>query len=317
MSLDLSVVIVSYNTRDLLRDCLRSVFASLDCPLPLSTPDASGHLAAEVWVVDNASADGSAALVATEFPQVRLVANDKNLGFAAANNQALHQSKGRYVLLLNPDAVVLGDAFGHLVAFLDENPAAAAAGAVLLNGDGTLQDSCFHFPTLLMSLFDFFPLNHRVSNSRWNGRYPLRRYAGHPFPIDHPLGACLIVRRAVAEKVGWLDADFFMYCEEVDWCLRIKRAGWQIYCVTQAKVIHYGGQSTAQFRGQMLVALHHSRQQLFAKHYGPGYQWAHRQIVRLGVAAEALRAWRSARRGQIGEQELIERMAAYNTIFRL
>lgn len=315
MSLDLSVVIVSFNTRELLRECLRSTLASLSCP-PNRDQGASDW-SWEAWVVDNASPDGSAAMVAADFPNVRLIANEENRGFAAANNQALRQSTGRYVLLLNPDTVVQGSAFAELVSFMDRTPAAGAAGVSLLNPDGTPQQSCFRFPTLLMSFFDFFPLNHRLTNSRLNGRYPLHRHAGGPFAIDHPLGACFIVRRTAAEQVGWLDEDYFMYCEEIDWCLRLKRGGWQIFCVPQAKVTHLGGQSTRQFRGAMLVELHRSRRLLFEKHYGKCFRFAHRQIVRLGAASEVRRAKQLGREGKIGEREWRERLAAYETIGRL
>lgn len=317
MSLDLSIVIVSYNTRELLRTCLASVLSTLSRHEPIHQDRAQRLLSFEIWVVDNASADGSAAMVATDFPDVLLITNGQNLGFAAANNQALLQAKGRYVLLLNPDTVVLEDACRDLVTFMDDHPEAGAAGVKLLNPDGTLQHAAFRFPSLLMTLFDFFPLNHRIANSRLNGRYPARRYDGSPFQIDHPLGACFIVRRTAAEQVGWLDPEFFIYCEEVDWCIRLKRAGWSIYCVPHAQVIHYGGQSTAQFRGQMLVALHRSRSQLFKKHYGPIYQFAVRQIVRVGIAREAHRARHAADRGQLSAQELADKLESYRAIYRV
>ncbi len=305
--MDLSVVVVSYNVRDLLRACLRSVRDSLAL---------SPGLTAEVWVVDNASSDGSAAMVAREFPEVRLIARSVNPGFAEANNTAIRQSAGRHVLLLNPDTVVLRDALGQAVRFLDEHPSVGVVGARLLNPDGTRQHSCFRFPTLAMSFLDFFPINHRLVNSRLNGRYPSRA-DGRAYPIDHPLGAFFAVRREAIERVGLLDEGFYIYCEEIDWALRIRKAGWEAYYVPTAEAIHYGGQSTRQFRGRMLVELHRSRFRLFRKHYGSPYVWAARRIVHLGLAWEARRARRASARGDITTEELQERLRSYGEIWRL
>ena len=305
--MDLSIVIVSYNTREFLRACLTSVRESLA---------RSPGLHAETFVVDNASGDGSPAMVAAEFPEVKLIVNAENRGFAAANNLAIRQAGGRHVLLLNADTVVRGDALAQLVALLDRNPRVGAAGPRLLNPDGTRQQSVFRFPTLWMSLFDFFPLNHRLVNSRLNGRYP-ERWHEHVFPVDHPLGACLIVRRAAIDQVGLLDEGFFMYCEEVDWCLRIRQAGWEILYTPAAEVVHYGGQSTAQFRHRMFVELQRSRLRFFRKHYGRPFVWAHRLIVALGLAREALVAWWAVRSGRLAGCEFRERLATYWQIVRL
>ena len=291
--LDLSVIIVSYNTRDLLRDCLRSVYRSLG----------TAGLAAEVLVVDNASRDGSAEMVRGEFPGAAIISNAENRGFAAANNQALRQAQGRYLLLLNPDTVVQGDALPALARFMDEHTQAGVACGRLLYGDGSFQHSCFRFPTLLMSFLDFFPVNHRITGSRLNGRYP-HSWFERPFPIDHPLGACFIVRREAVEQVGLLDEQFFIYCEEIDWCIRIRRAGWEAYYTPTATIVHLEGRSTQQFRGPMLVELHRSRYRLFRKHYGPAFQWANRQIVRLGMARHALRDRLRVRQGKLTRADL-------------
>ncbi|MBI5957016.1 MAG: glycosyltransferase family 2 protein [Chloroflexi bacterium] len=310
---DLSVVIVSYNTRELLRDCLRSVFRSEDGG-GSAERRGSTHWPFEVWVVDNASTDGSAEMVRQEFPQAKLIANGENRGFAAASNQAIEQCSGRYVLLLNPDTIVLDDALGSLVRFMDAHPRVGVAGARLVNRDGSFQHSAFRFPTLWMSLFDFYSPNHRITNSRLNGRYPVRDY-DHPFPIDHPLGACLMVRRETIQQVGLLDERFFMYCEEVDWCLRIKRAGWEIYYVPEARVVHYVAKSTNQFREAMFLQLHKSRSLLFAKHYNAGFQWAARQIVRLGLLGEVARTLFRRWRGLISYQEAQQKLEAYRRVF--
>ena len=302
--LDLSIIIVSWNVKDLLQRCLDSIFRH-----PASS------IQFEVFIVDNASSDGSAGMVRERFPQVHLIENEENFGFAAANNQAIRRSRGRYILLLNPDTVVCDDALGTLMRFLDENPKVGAVGPKLVYPDGRLQHSAFAFPTLPMAFFDFFPIHHRLINSRLNGRYPRRLYeSGKPFPIDHPLGACLMVKREAIEQVGLLDEGFFIYCEEIDWCMRIKKAGWQIYCVPQAEVVHYVAQSTQQFRDEMFVQLWRSRYLLFAKHYGRFYRWAVRQIVRLGLWREKHKAQTAYRQGKISEEELESRLAAYRQV---
>jgi N-acetylglucosaminyl-diphospho-decaprenol L-rhamnosyltransferase len=316
MKAELSIVIVSYNTRQLLKECLDSVYASL----------AESTLVSEVIVVDNASRDGSAAMVRKHFPQVRLIANQDNRGFAAANNQALralgygtedtpHPQPPEYVILLNPDTIVGESALTALVRFMDENPRAGACGARLLHSDGSFQHSAFAFPTLLQVLLDFFPINYRLTDSRLNGRYPRRLYqADKPFPIDHPLGAALMVRREAIEQVGLLDERFFIYCEEIDWCLRIKAARWGMWCVPEAEIVHHVAQSTGQFRNEMFVALWKSRYQLFEKHYSRLFQWTARRIVRLGLWAEARRAREASRRGEITENELTSRLKAYRQV---
>lgn len=316
MKPDVSIIIVSYNTRQLLRECLDSVCASL----------AESALISEVIVVDNASRDGSAAMLREHFPQVRLITNEDNPGFAAANNQALravgygregspHPPPPEYVMLLNPDTIVGGVALTTLVRFMDENPKAGACGARLLHSDGSFQHSAFAFPTLFQVFLDFFPINHRLMDSRLNGRYPRHLYqAGEPFAIDHPLGAALMVRREAIEQVGLLDERFFMYCEEIDWCLRTKAAGWGIWCVPEAEIVHHVAQSTGQFRDEMFVALWKSRYQLFEKHYSHLFQWMAGRMVRLGLWAEVRRTQAAARRGEIMGSELTSRLTAYRQV---
>jgi hypothetical protein len=270
----LTVIIVSYNTRSLLARCLASLAAEL------RPPD-------EVIVIDNASADGSAALVRERFPHVRVIANAENRGFASACNQGLRAAQGELLCLLNPDTQLFPGALEALATFLAAHPHVGVVGPTLLHSDGSYQHAAFRFPTLLMALIDFFPLHHRLINSRLNGRYPFAQYE-HPFAMDHPLGACMMVRRDVCDAVGLLDEHFFMYCEEVDWCQRIKQAGWEIMHVPNARVIHHSGQSTKQSAGRMFVELHRSRFRLFAKHYSRGYQGAARAIVVLGMLWQLL-----------------------------
>jgi N-acetylglucosaminyl-diphospho-decaprenol L-rhamnosyltransferase len=306
--MDLSVIIVSHNTRELLALCLDSLFTNL----------ASSALGYEVIVVDNASRDRSVEMVQKRFPQVQLLANEDNLGFAAANNQGLKVSKGNYLLLLNPDTLVQGEALQPMLQFLVSHPRVGMVGPTLLYPDGRLQHSAFSFPTLAMIFLDFFPLSYRLINSRFNGRYPKALYeAGEPFPVDHPLGAAMMVRREAVDQVGPLDEGFFMYCEEIDWCMRMKKTGWEIFCLPRAEIVHYVGKSTGQFREAMYVELHRSRYQLYEKHYSPAFRLMARLIVGLGVRREMLKARWEARQGRVTEGELEKRLDAYRRILEL
>ena len=312
--MDLSVITVSYNTRELLADCLESALAGL----------ARSRLEGQVWVVDNASADGSAEMVRQRFPDVSLIAHDQNLGFAAGNNLALlamgfgGEASPRHVLFLNPDTRVVDDALGALVRFLDGTATAGAAGARLVHGDGSFQHSAFAFPGLAQIIFDFFPLHHRLLDSRLNGRYPRELYeAGRPFAVDHPLGAALMVRGETLAQVGSFDERYFMYCEEIDLCRRIRNAGWDISCVPAAEIVHLVGQSTQQFRDTMFVALWRSRFLMFETHESAAFLWSARRLVRLGLQAEARRARAAHRRGEIDAVQLEQRLAAFREVASL
>ncbi|MGQ9585103.1 MAG: glycosyltransferase family 2 protein [Anaerolineae bacterium] len=314
MARRLAVVIVSYQTRELLRNCLRTLYDSLGRSLGLLD---------EVWVVDNASEDGSAEMVAREFPQVHLLALPENVGFVRANNRALAAlgfdapgtPRPDYVFLLNPDTEVLADAPARLVHFLEGTPGAGIAGPKLLYPDGRLQHSAFAFPSLVQVFFDFFPLHGRLLESRWNGRYPEQWYdAGRPFPVNFLLGAAMMARGEAVAQVGLLDERFFMYCEEIDWCMRFWRAGWSVHAVPAAEVVHHEGASTRQFRDRMFVTLWRSRFLLFEKWYSPQFQWAARQVVRLGLWWVARQARAQAARGELGAEELARRLNAYREV---
>ena len=309
----LAVIIVSYNTRQITLNCLESVWAELG-RLPFS---------ARVWVVDNASSDGSAEAIAERFPGLYLIRSEENLGFAKGTNLALAHiaqevSPPAFVLFLNPDTLVQPGALGAMVAFLQGHPHVGAVGAQLFYEDGRFQHGAFRFPTLAMAFFDFWPLHHRLLDSPLNGRYGRRLYAqGKPFPIDHPLGAAMMVRWEALKGVGWFDEGFFMYCEEIDWCLRAKAAGWEIYCVPEARIVHLSGQSTRQFREKMFVALWRSRYRLFEKHYGPFYRWAVRRIVRAGVRHEMGRVARALKKGELSAEEAERRFVAYHQVLEM
>lgn len=256
--MDISVIIVSWNTRDILRDCLASVYAQ--------TTGAEY----EAIVVDNASSDGSAAMVKAEFPQVILIENTENKGFAAANNQGIQIAKGRYVLLLNSDTIVLDGAIQKTLQFAEQRPDAAVVGCRVLNPDRTLQPTCFMFPSLLnlclssTYLYKIFPKNRFFGRERmtWWNRSDVR-------PVDVVTGCFMLVRREAIEQVGMMDEAYFMYAEETDWCWRFKKAGWQNLFFPDAQIIHLGGQSSKQVRVAMTIQLRRAILQFMKKNRGP------------------------------------------------
>ena len=265
----ISIIIVSWNTARLLENCLASILAN---------PPASPF---ESWVVDNASTDDSPRMVHEKFPQVHLIENRENVGFARANNQAIQRCTGKYILLLNPDTLVASGALQALVDFLDKHPEAGAAGARILNSDGSLQISSHPRPTLSRELWRLFHLDALSPYAM----YPVTKWeTNQPQEVDVLGGACLLLRKEVLEQVGFLDEDYFIYSEEVDLCYRIQRAGWRIYWVPQADVVHFGGQSTQQVPTEMFLNLYHSNIKYFRKHYG----WSAAQIYKLILRIAAL-----------------------------
>ncbi|WP_026369860.1 glycosyltransferase family 2 protein [Kallotenue papyrolyticum] len=255
MAVDVSIILVSWNTRDLLLACLESL------------PAAIGDLRADVWVVDNASRDDSVAAVRSRYAHVRLIENRTNLGFAAANNQAIRGGAGRYVLLLNSDTVAAPDSIELLVRFADDHPRVGAVGGQLLNADGSFQASRARFPSLWSETLNVTGLGRRLYGPWYPGYGP--RHSRHPCRADVLPGACMLVRRAAIEQVGPMDEDYFMYSEETDWCLRLHRAGWELWYLPDARILHHGGQSTQQAREPMIAALYRSKVRFFRKHYGP------------------------------------------------
>jgi hypothetical protein len=248
----LSIIIVNWNTRQLLAECLDSIYAS--------PPDREF----EIWVVDNNSQDGSQRMLQELYPEVNLIANSCNPGFARANNQAMSQCSGDYILLLNPDTVVIPGALTHLMRFLDEHPEAGAAGPRLINSDGSLQISAYPQPTLWR---EFWRLFHMDNLHHW-ALYPMKEWEqSTPRQVDVVMGACLMIRRKALDQIGLFDEDYFMYSEEVDLCCRIRQAGWSIFWVPQAVVLHYGGQSTDQVAAEMFLHLYQGKILYFRKHY--------------------------------------------------
>ncbi|NWF94045.1 MAG: glycosyltransferase family 2 protein [Syntrophaceae bacterium] len=252
----LSVIIVNWNTKEFLLQCLESVHQSVR------------EKGMEVFVVDNGSTDGSVAAVRERFPEVKLIENRTNLGFARANNQALRLSKGRYVLLLNPDAKVKPGAIDRLTSFMDAHPEAGAAGGQLLNPDGSKQNSIANFPSLATEL-----LNKSLLRWLFPSKYPGKEQDyTEPIEVDSVIGACMMVRRDTMEQVGLLDEDYFLFLEETDWCYRMKRAGWRIYHLPQAEVYHFQGKGAEIEKRRARVEYFRSRYHFFKKNRG-SLQW--------------------------------------------
>jgi GT2 family glycosyltransferase len=254
---DVSIIIVSWNTREILEQCLKSIY------------EKTRDIYFEVILVDNASVDDTQEMVLSKFPQVTVIANDVNRGFACANNQGIAVASGRYVLLLNSDTLLYNNAIQKTVVFADLHPDMAVVGCKILNSDRTVQPSCFMFHSILNMflaatyLYKLFPRNKfcgRQSMAWWDGA-DVRE-------VDSVNGCFMLVRRKSIKEVGAMDERFFMYGEETDWCYRFKKAGWKVLYAPEGEIVHLGGQSTAQKAGEMIVQLRISILQFIGKHYG-------------------------------------------------
>jgi len=268
--IDVSIIIVNWNTRDILRDCLKSVY------------EQTQDIEYEIIVVDNGSTDGSTAMVKTGFPQVILIENKENRGFAAANNQGIRIAKGRYVLLLNSDTVILDNAISKTISFADAHLEVAVVGCRVLNPDRTLQPTCFMFPSILNMFLSSSYLYKLLPRSRFFGRERMTWWNRSDVrEVDVVTGCFMLVRREAVEQVGVMDEQFFMYGEETDWCYRFKQARWKVVFAPMAQIIHLGGKSSQQVRVEMAVQIRISILQFMKKHYN----WlSHRMACLLIIA---------------------------------
>ncbi|NPA90397.1 MAG: glycosyltransferase [Chloroflexi bacterium] len=328
----LSIILVSWNVREWLRRALHSIQEELA---------RSGPWNAAIWVVDNASQDGTVDMVREEFPHVHLIPLPENVGFGAANNIALfaqgllpgqspphlysrsrplvqehpewqHPFRPDAVLFLNPDTEVTPGAIRALWDGLFAHPRTGMVGPRLVYGDGVHQPSAFRFPGLIQTFLDFFPLHPRIYASRLNGRYGHVLYRGTaPFPVDFVLGAAMLVRREVIETVGGFDEAYWLYCEEMDWARRIRNAGWEIRVIPTATIVHHEGRSSRQFRERAFVALWESRLRYFRRYHGPLFNRLLRLIIRWGLEKEKMRAQ------HLPQPEREARLQAYEQVRRM
>lgn len=274
--MQLSVIIVNYNVRPFLENAL------------VSLRKAMANIKGEIFVVDNASDDGSVEIVQSKFPKVHLLANSKNLGFAAANNLALRRSRGKYILLINPDTIVQEDTLRTMIDFFDKNPDVGLAGCKILNPDGTLElASRRSFPTPWVAFTKIIGLSTLFPNTKMFGKYNLTYL--HPdetYEVDAVSGSFMFLRREVYENVGELDEQFFMYGEDIDWCYRIQQAGWKIFYVHSTQIIHYKGESVKRSDVDEL-RLFYDAMHLFVKKHMNSPSLAH-IILRMGIV---FRSW--------------------------
>ena len=278
--LDLGVVVVTWNSMKDIDTCLRSVLADLE----------TSGLSSRVVVVDGNSADGTAGHVRETYPQVEVLVSTENIGFGRSNNLGLRhlgfgtEDAPRAAFLLNPDTETHLGAVRALYDELMRDPRIGLVGARLTYGDGSFQHAAFHFPGLKQLWAEFFPTPGRFIEGGFNGRYPRHLYESlRPFSVDFVLGATMMLRREVIEKTGMFDPQFFMYCEEIDWAWRIRRARYDIRCVPEAHVTHFSGQSTQQARPRAVVNLWTSRIQLFFKYFPSWKVELASQIVASGM----------------------------------
>ncbi len=291
MASDVGIVIVNYNTRELLRRCLASVLDSEGVKL-------------NVCVVDNASRDGSAAMVAAEYPQVELIANDDNVGYPAANNQGLmflgfgpqpSDVAPRYALLLNADTEVPADGIQKTVQFADDHPKAAVVGPRLVRPDGSLDLACRRsFPTPGVSACRLLGLSRLFPRSRLFGRYNLTYLSEHETAdVDSVVGAYMLVRREAIEQVGLLDEAFFMYGEDLDWAYRMKAAGWRVYYYPEVTVLHVKRASSRQ-NPRAQVEFWRSMEVFYLKHYAAETsRWLHMLILAVLRFQTRVMEWRT------------------------
>jgi N-acetylglucosaminyl-diphospho-decaprenol L-rhamnosyltransferase len=250
----ISLIVLNWNTRDLLAHCLDSI------------EQHKGELQLEIIVVDNASTDGSQAMLKQRYSQLRLISNQQNVGFAKANNQAMRVAHGEYFLLWNSDAFATPEAIQNLLHLAEKNPRAGIVGAQLRNADNTFQASYSRFPNQLREFLILTGLGRTLFGHAYPSLGPEEEKG--PQIVDYVEGACLLVRRQAFQDVGGFDEGYFMYAEEVDWCYSMAKHGWQVWYQPEARVIHLGGASSAGRRTHREADLYRSRIRFFRKHYG-------------------------------------------------
>ena len=279
--MDVSILIVNYNTRELLRECLASIISE------------TTGIEYEIIVVDNDSKDGSREMLEGEFPGARSIRNSDNKGFAAANNQGMKHARGRYILLLNSDTKVLDGAIRKTLKFMETHPEPSIVGCKLLNADGSLQPSCMSFPTVWNLFSESFFLYRIFGRTRLFGKYHMTHFDHDAVcPVDVVKGAFMMIRREVFENIGLFDESYFMYTEETDFCFRAKAAGYQTLFYPSASIIHYGGGSVESI--ERLFEQFHSTQVYFIRKNFHGIQRAAAVFMKLAGIAVRIPAYGAA-----------------------
>ncbi len=269
----LTIAIVSYNAKEYLLGCLRSI------------ENGTKGIEYEVIVVDNASKDPGTKEVRQEFPKISMIENKRNVGFSAANNQAIKLAKGEYVLLLNHDTKVSEGSLLKLVEFLDKHPEAGACGAKVLNSDGTVQHQCKRgFPTPLSTLCHMSGLNRVFPGNKLFGHYLMTYLDTEKVAeVDALSGACMLIRRKILEDIGGMDESFFLYGEDIDVCYRIKEKGWKIFYVPSSRIVHFGGVGSRSMSYRSIREFYRSMKLFYNKHYSRKYPKLLKSLVFLGI----------------------------------
>jgi len=274
----LSIIIVNYNTEKLLKGCLESVYAN------------ANGTSLDIWVVDNNSRDNSVSMVKSQFPGVQVLENPSNVGFSKANNMVISRRRSEYILLLNPDTVVMGDAIERMVTFMNGHPEVGIAGCKVLNRDGTLQLACRRsIPTPKAAFFRLTGLSLLFPKSKTMAQYNMTyKSPDQTHEVDAVSGAFLMIRRKVVEDIGLLDEQFFMYGEELDWCLRAKRAGWTVMYHPDAQIIHYKGESTKYNSRKATIEFYRAMYLFHKKHFARDCSPITNLVIYAGIFAKAV-----------------------------
>ncbi|MDP1510154.1 glycosyltransferase family 2 protein [Paenibacillus ottowii] len=274
--MDVSILVVNYNTCQLTLDCLQSVYAS------------KTQYRYEVIVIDNHSNDGSVEAIRAAYPEITLIANKDNTGFAKANNQGMEVASGRYVLLLNSDTLVQPDTLDTMIQFMDTHPKIGASGCKVILPDGSLDKACKRgFPTPSASFYYAFGWSKRYPDNPKYNQYQLGHLSpDDEYPVDVLVGAFMLVRKETIDQVGGLDETFFMYGEDIDWCYRIKQAGWGIYYYPRTYIIHIKGGSARRRPLKIIYEFHRAMWIFHRKHYKQQYNWIINMAVYAGITVK-------------------------------
>jgi GT2 family glycosyltransferase len=306
--IDISICIATLNASDFLRNCLRSIYEQssqlniiADEPIAADQPDRRSILNIELIIVDNGSTDSTIDMLQSEFPAAKLIKNDANLGFARPINQALEASLGKYMLLLNPDTIVLPGAINELVAYVESNPEVGICGPKVLNRDGSLQKACRRGVSRPWAAFSYFSgLSTLFPRSKFFGGYLLNYLAeDETHEVDGISGSCMLIRRQVSEQIGYLDERFFAYQEDADYCFQAKNSGWKVVYLPTAQIIHFGGQGGSRVQPYRSIYEWHRSYYLYyrknlARDYFFLFNWFYYFLMGLklvfALTANALRA---------------------------
>jgi len=309
--IDVSIIIVSWNVQDFLVACLESIIKS---PVAINEPDGDKAVV-EIIVVDSASSDGTVDLLKNKYPQVTLLAQSENVGFTRGNNIGFEVAQGRYLFLLNPDTEIIGDAIPQMVDYMDNHNDIGIIGPHTLNSDGTTQSSRRHFPTKTLAFFESTWLQPFAPEAMMTHFYISDKPDDAILDVDWMQGSALMTRREIYEAVGGLDTDYVMFSEEMDWCKRIRDAGWRGIYLGTAQIIHHGGKSTEQIGAQKHIWFQESKLRYFKKHHGAGFA----TILRLFLIINYL--WQiliEGTKGAIGHKRELrkERVETYWQVLR-